>query len=286
MIMRSVPVNLIPAARQRVWGVPAVLNFALGGLGSGFYAAAALTAGLAPSPAVTLAAWLGPLLVFAGLGAVATEAGRPLRGPRVLARVRTSWMSRELVLAAGFAALALLELVAPSALQRGLAAGAGLGFAAAQGFLVRRARAVIAWDVPAMPLLFVASALMSGAGLVLVVTPVAGGSTPTLAGILTLVPLAVVGWLMYVTWSAAPAFVDATAPLRGATGTALGVVGYLLPWIIVALALALPFCAPALPAAGVLMIAGQAWSKWLVVLTVAALRPVTLGALTLHRRVS
>jgi DMSO reductase anchor subunit len=286
MITPSAPVDLIPARRQNLWGVPAVLNFALGGLGSGFYAAAALTAGTAPSPAVALAAWLGPLLVMAGLVAVATEAGRPLRGPRVLARVRTSWMSRELWLGAVFAALAVLEAIAPSALQRSLAVAAALAFAAAQGFIVRRGRAVVAWDVPVIPLVFVGSALVSGAGLVLAVTPIGGGSPSTLAGILTLLPLAFVGWLMYVTWSVAPAFVRATEALRGATGAALGVVGYLLPWVLVALAVVLPVFATALPVAGALMVAGQAWSKWLLVLTVAELRAVTLGALTLQRRVS
>jgi hypothetical protein len=39
--------------------------------------------------------------VLAGFAAVAGEAGRPLRGPRVLWKVRTSWMSRELWIGAG-----------------------------------------------------------------------------------------------------------------------------------------------------------------------------------------
>jgi hypothetical protein len=34
------------------------------------------------------------------------------------------------------------------------------------------------------------------------------------------------------------------------------------------------------------MVAGQAWSKWLLILTVAELRPVTIRGLTLQRRVS
>jgi DMSO reductase anchor subunit len=264
-----------------------VLNFALGGRGGGFYAAAALSAALEPSPAVALASWLGPALVLAGFAAVATEAGRPLRGARVLARVRTSWMSRELVLGAAFAALALMDLAAPSPAQRLLALAAGLAFAGAQGYILRRARAVTAWDVPVMPLVFVASALMSGAGLLLVVEPFVGAAGAyTFGATLTLVPLAFVGWLVYVTWSSAPAFVHATDPLRATPGTALGVVGYLLPWIMVAPALALPPLAVAAPVAGALMIAGQAWSKWLIVLTVAELRPVTLGVLTLRRRVS
>lgn len=282
------PVELIPATRQRVWGVPAVLNFALGGLGAGFYAAAALSAGFGPSPAVTLAAWLGPALVLGGFVAVATEAGRPLRGARVLARVGTSWMSRELVLGGAFAALAVAEWLAPAWALRALAAAAGLALVAAQGLIVRRARAVVAWDVPVVPLMFVASALVSGAGLLLIAAPVLGGAPAghTLGGTLTVLPLAFVAWLVYVTWSAEPAFTRATHALREAPGTALGVAGYLLPWIVVAVAVGLPALAPLVPVAGALMVAGQAWSKWLLILTVADLRPVTLGTLTLQRRVS
>src|SRR5262245_57845524 len=115
------PVELIPATPQRLWGAPAVANFALGGLGAGFYATAVLAARFEASTTVSLAAWLGPLLVFAGFAAVATEAGRPLRGARGLARVRTSWMSRELVLGGVFAAAALAEWVTPSPTQRAAA---------------------------------------------------------------------------------------------------------------------------------------------------------------------
>jgi DMSO reductase anchor subunit len=288
MAATSAPVELIPPVTQRVWGVPAVLNFVLGGLGAGFYAAAALAARLEASPTVALAAWLGPALVLAGFAAVATEAGRPLRGVRVLARVRTSWMSRELVLGGVFASAALAEWIAPGPAQRGAAALAALGLAAAQGFILRRGTAVPAWDVPVLPLLFGASALVSGAGLVLVVET-AGGGVPgadALGGALAVVVLGLIAWLTYVTWSEEPAFARPTAPLRAAPGAVLGIAGYLLPAAAIVLTVALPPAAPAAALGGVLMIAGQACTKWLLVLTVAALRPVTLGTLDLHRRVT
>jgi DMSO reductase anchor subunit len=281
-------VELIPPVRQRLWGVPAVLNFVLGGLGAGFYAVAALGAGWEAAPAVALAAWLGPALVLAGFAAVATEAGRPLRGARVLARPGTSWMSRELWLGGLFAAAALAEWVAPSPAQRAAATLAALALAGAQGFIVRRAKAVVAWDVPVMPLVFLASALVSGAGLALVVAPALGGGPggDRLGGTLSVLALGFVAWLMYLRWSSEPGFVRATRPLRAGPGVALGVIGYLLPWVAVALALTLPPLAPAAPLAGALMIAGQARAKWLLLLTVADLGPVTLGTLDLHRRVS
>jgi DMSO reductase anchor subunit len=278
----------IPAVAHRVWGVPAVLNFALGGLGAGFYVAAVLAARLQASPTVAVAAWLGPALVLAGFAAVATEAGRPLRGARVLARVRTSWMSRELVLGSVFAAAALAEWLAPGPGPRAAATVAALALVVAQGCILRRATAVPAWDVAVLPLLFVASALVSGAGLVLVAEAVDGGDTGggVLTGALAVLVLGFVAWLTYVTWSDDPGFARPTAPLRGGPGAVLGIGGYLLPALAIALALALPPLAPAAALGGVLMIAGQVWTKWLLILSVATLRPVTLGSLDLRRRVT
>ena len=288
MTTTSAAVEVIPAVPQRVWRMPAVLNFTLGGFGAGFYTAAVLASGLDASPAVALAAWLGPALVFAGFGAVALEAGRPLRGARVLVRVRSSWMSRELLLGGVFALLALSEWIAPAPLLRAFALLAALALGAAQGFILRRAKAIAAWDVPVMPVLFVVGALVSGAGLLLAVMPALGEapSSALLTGALAVIVLGVVTWLAYVTWSPAPSFAQPTAPLRAQPGVALGLVGYLLPAIVLGLVLAVPALVPAAVIAGALLIAGQVWTKWLLVLTVATLRPVTLAGLTLQRRVS
>jgi DMSO reductase anchor subunit len=289
MTMTPATVEVIPAVPQRVWRVPAVLNFALGGVGAGFYAIAVLASAFGASPTVELAAWLGPALVFAGFGAVAVEAGRPLRGPRVLARVRSSWMSRELLLGGAFAVLALSEWIAPGPLPRALAMLAALALAAAQGFLLRSAKAIGAWDVPIMPVVFVVAALVSGTGLLLAVMPALGEapSPGLLTGALAVIVLGAVTWLVYVTWSAAPSFARPTEPLRMQPGVALGFVGYLLPAIVLALAVALPPLAfPAAVIAGALLIAGQLWTKWLLIRTVATLRPITLVGLNLTRRIS
>ncbi len=99
------PIDLLPSRPQTFWGWPAVLNFFLGGLGAGFYVVTVLAEGPDGRSAVmTLASWLAPACVLAGFAAVAAEAGRPLRGPRVLLRVGTSWMSRELWLGGAFVA--------------------------------------------------------------------------------------------------------------------------------------------------------------------------------------
>lgn len=276
--------TLIAGVRQQVWRTPAVLNFALGGLGAGFYLAAAVAGGEARA----VAAWLGPILVLAGFVAVAAEAGRPRRGPRVLARVATSWMSREAVLGGAFAALAVLEIAAPGPWLRALAAGAALAYALAQGRILAAARGVTAWSVGVMPGVFLASAAVSGLGLLLVVDGLTGRPPGVQRlGATLLVLVGALGlWLAYLGWKREGHFAHAVRSLREGPG-ALAVVGggYVAPLTLVAAALAVD--APGLAvAAGALMVLGQAAAKWLLIVVAGELRPITLANLTLQRRAS
>lgn len=282
------PVELIPAERQALWGWPAVLNFVFGGAGAGLYLAAALAAGGGPSPALTVASWLAPVLVLAGFAAVATEAGRPLRGPRVLARLRTSWMSRELWVGGAFVVLAGAEFQVPSAALRALAGLTAVALALAQGLILSHARAVAAWDAPVMPLVFLASAALSGAGLFGLVE-VAGGRTPgapVLGALMLLCVLGALVWLAFVTWSREATFARATLPLReGRAAVAIVGGGYLAPFLLFGLALALPELAlPAVTVGGAALILGQVQAKSVLILTAGQLRPVTLTNLSLERR--
>ncbi len=282
------PVALIPARPQTLWGLPAVINFALGGTGAGLYVAAAIAAGLGSSASLTIASWLGPVLVLAGFAAVATEAGRPWRGARVLARVRTSWMSRELAVGGLFALLAAGEFVAPSRGQRLAAVAAAVGLVLAQGLILRQAAGVTAWAVPPMPAVFLQSALVAGAGLLVVIDVARGVSLDgaPLGAVIALLPVAAIVWLAYVTWSDGP-FADATRSLReGGTATAIFGGGYVAPFALLALALALGehTVAPAL--GGLLMLAGQGYAKAVLILRCGQLRPITVPQLRLVRRPS
>lgn len=285
--MTTGPIELIPAQPQALWGRLAVANFALGGLGAGLYLVAAGAARWGSSPAVAIASWLGPALVLAGFAAVAAEAGRPWRGPRVLARVGTSWMSRELWFGGAFVVLAGLGLVAPRPALRLLAAAAAVALALAQGLILRHARGVAAWDAPLMPPLFLASALLSGLGLHTLIE-VAGGRTPARALLGATIGFLVVGlgvWLAYLTGSRDEAFRRATGPLRdGRLAIELAAGGYLLPLVLAGLALGLPAggeLAAALGAA--LIIAGQVRAKAALLLRAGRLRPVTIPHLRLGR---
>ncbi len=206
----------------------------------------------------------------------------------MLARVATAWMSRELWLGGLFTILAAAEFIVPSEVQRLAATVAAVLFVLAQGFILRQARGVTAWSVSPMPLVFLQSALVGGAGLMVVLdvalrVPLDGA---VIAPIVALLPAAVIVWLAFVTW-ADGAFADATRPLReGGLALAIFGAGYVAPFALFALALALGdhTVAPAL--GGLLMVIAQAYAKAMLILRCGQLRPITVPYLRLERRPS
>jgi formate-dependent nitrite reductase membrane component NrfD len=284
------PVELIPAQRQRLWGWQAVVNFTLGGVGAGLYGTAVLAAGFERTPAVVLASWLAPLLVLAGFAAVAGEAGRPLRGPRVLWKVRTSWMSRELWIGGAFVLLVAADFAFPLRIHRAQALAAAILLALAQGMILRRSRGIAAWDVPIMPWLFLFSAAVSGSGAYMLLEVLAGRtiSPVVIEASLVLIVAAVGLDRAYVFTPAGQAFRAATASLRDGRAGRVGVgVGTVIPLGALAVALASPAAAaPAVALAGLAMVAGQAHFKAELILRAGLLRPITVPTLRMSRRLS
>jgi DMSO reductase anchor subunit len=284
------PLELIAATPQTLWGMPAVLNFTLVGLGAGFYVAATLAAALGMTDALALAAWLAPALVLAGFAAVASEAGRPLRGLRVLRGVATSWMSRELWLGGLFVLLALADEALPQPGLRPLAAAAAIALVLAQGAMLKNARAIAAWSVPVMPVVFMAAAAVSGLSLLLLAELMAGRrpGRALLATTLAVLALGLLVWLGFLASSSDPSFVGATAPLRrGAAAMEIIVAGYAAPLAFLALALAFPAWSTGPTAmAASLALVGQFRARSALILTAGQRRPVTLATLTLPRRPS
>jgi len=284
------PVELIPAQRQRLWGWQAVVNFTLGGVGAGLYGTAVIVAGFERGPAVALASWLAPLLVLAGFAAVAGEAGRPLRGPRVLWKVRTSWMSRELWIGVAFVLLIAADIAFPLRIHRAQALAAAVLLALAQGMILRRSRGIAAWDAAVMPWLFLLSAAVSGAGAYMLLEVLAGRTVPpaVLAAGILLVILTFWAGRVYVSTRAGHAFRDATASLRdGAAWRLAAGLGGALPLGALAVALAVPaVAAPAAALAGLAMVACQAYVKTELILRAGLLRPITVAKLRMSRRSS
>ena len=288
--IRPPRLEMLPSRPQALWGWPAVLNFVLGGLGAGWYIVAVLAAGLERSPGVTAASWAAPPLVLAGFAAVAGEAGRPLRGPRVLRRLWTSWMSRELLIGVAFVLLIVADLAFPLRLHRAQALVAATLLALAQGFILREARGIPAWNVPIMPALFLSSALLSGAGTYLLVESAAGRPPgPAAVGaVLGLVVIGFLAWARYLDGSREPAFVQSVATLRQRrSALVIEVGGHGLPVLLGLVALAAPAAAaPLLALAGALAVAGQVHAKACLVRAAGRLRPITLAVTLPGRRAS
>jgi phenylacetyl-CoA:acceptor oxidoreductase subunit 2 len=148
--------------QQTNWDARAAANFIGGGAGGGLIVSAALSGAQGIALAVPLA--LGLALIAAGLLSVFAEIGRPLRAVNVIINPRTSWMSREalvapFVFATGAAAIFGYEIcVYP-------AAAFALAFVYCQGRMLQASRGIPAWRTPALLPLMVTTGLAEGAGL-------------------------------------------------------------------------------------------------------------------------
>ena len=157
---------------QTNWDIRAALNFICGGAGSGLLVAAALFSWQAQPPLPALV--VGAALMGAGLFSVWLEIGRPLRAVNVTFNARTSWMTREALLAP-----VVFALAAASALGWQWAAPplalAALLYGYAQGRMIAAARGIPAWRDAMIPTLFVTTALAEGGGLFLIAGALQGG---------------------------------------------------------------------------------------------------------------
>jgi formate-dependent nitrite reductase membrane component NrfD len=186
--------------------------------------------------------------------------------------------------------LVAADLAFPLRLHRAQAALAAVLLALAQGFIVRRARGVTAWDVPIMPLLFLLSALLSGAGAYLVIEGVAARPAilAAVGAVLGLIVVAFVAWGRYLEWTSEDAYRRAVAPLQESrSALVIDGAGYGLPLMLGLAALAAPAVAgPLLALAGALLIAGQVYAKARLILAAGQLRPITLTIALSKRRSS
>lgn len=289
--------ELIKPQKQKVWKLPAAINFTFGGIGAGMYIVAWLAnapeqsewlslfrAGNANWFALALGAGifklLGPALAALGFIALTTEAGRPQRGINLFRHLRRSWMSRETLAFAIFAPLAGLDFLFPNATLRALAVIAALALMICQGMIVYRARGVIAWNTELMPWIFIASGWSSGAGLYVLVCAARDIFVPNpilffaITGALVNIAL----WLVYV-YVADGYFRDAVRELRAADSLALtGLIGHALPIFLLALVAFsnLEFENALIAASGAGLIIGAFAQKFGIILRAGYLRAIML----------
>lgn len=154
--------------QQSNWDWRAAGNFVFGGAGSGLIVFAASAGVGARVPML-----VGAALVALGLLCVWAEIGRPWRALHVYFNPRTSWMSREAIVAPVlFAAIAAHWAGIPRA---GWVAGAlAIAYAYCQARILVAAKGIPAWREPRLAHLMLATGLAEGGGLYLLL---AGGAT-------------------------------------------------------------------------------------------------------------
>ncbi len=149
---------------QTKWDWRAVGNFAGGGAGAGLWLAALLVGG--DGNAFRLLAFLALAVTALGLLCVMAKMGRPERALNIFRHVETSWMTRE-----GFAMPTLFGCGMGALWQGGVgvmalvATASALFFLYCQARILREARGIPTWSVPAIIPLLLASGLAEGTGL-------------------------------------------------------------------------------------------------------------------------
>ncbi len=272
----------IASRRQSYWDLRAAGNFIGGGSGAGLLVMAALAA-FAGAP-FRLALALGLAGVLLGLSLVWLEIGRPWRALNVFFHPRTSWMTREGIVAGLLLPVGLVASLTASALATAATALLAGGFLYCQARILRAARGIPAWRQAEIVPLILATGFAEGSGLYLL------AGTATIAAITCALLAALAreaAWRAYreglaSTKLAQPslaAFESASARgTRAAQITAMAV-------MVLALAAArfAPGASASLAAAAGALAAGGGWGLKAVLITRAAFtRPVAIPVMPMR----
>lgn len=234
-----IPLQLKKPVEQKTWGWPAAVNFIIGGTGGGVYLFSFFQAfmwfGSASFFKSLPFGLISPLLISIGFLCLGIETGRPLRGCYLFRNPQKSWISRETFAFCIFIPASLCDYFFPYPIFKLLAITAALGFLVSQGFIVYRARAITAWNMPIIPLVFLSSALVSGYGLSLILTVTdAKGSDQTMLffGLISLFFNLLI-WLVYLWQSSSTDIYSTTKKLRQLFSLTLTIgVGQIIPFFL------------------------------------------------------
>jgi len=192
--------------KQQHWDERAATNFTAGGIGGGLVVVTALLAlGGAPSKAALV---IGMAIMALGLTTVWFEIGRPLRALNVYINLRQSWMTREAYVAGATFALGALAWWT-GAVALFVAAGATAAvFVYCQARMLRRSVGIPAWREPSLVRFILATALVEGLalGLILQLVMTGGAAAAPAWGL----ALALATAARYLAWRRYRALVEAT----------------------------------------------------------------------------
>jgi DMSO reductase anchor subunit len=288
--MKAGGVRLITPTQQTTWHWPAVVSFVLGGAGSSFYLVIMLVCvcrGVVLTGLQSMVVGMLSLsLIGLGFLALAAEAGRPFRGRYLLGNLRSAWISREVLACIVFFAAVVLNSFFFHTALAAVATLAALGLLLSHSFIVYQARAITAWNVPLVSVVFAASSLVSGAGLALLIGPMVKLPLGLVSASISLICVAVnmVLWFWYLKWSRSAYFKKATQILRRPMALVMVIgFGQLLPLVML---LHLLYGAhmqsgaetsqTAAVLAGMAMVAGGAAQKIGIILQAGARRAIEL----------
>lgn len=160
---------------QPFWDARAAGNFIGGGTGSGLLLWTAIASsghGTETTPTLLIAL----ACIGVGLFCVWMEIGRPLRALNVFFHARTSWMTREAIIAGPLFLCGAIALLSGSLFFTWLAALIAMSFLYCQARILQAARGIPAWREPALLALLVVTGLAEGAGVLALVSPLLAGS--------------------------------------------------------------------------------------------------------------
>jgi len=152
---------------QSNWDLRAAGNFVFGGAGTGLVIFAAIAHAFGAAYAIP--ALGGLALVGLGLLCVWAEIGRPLRAMNVYRHAKTSWMTREAMVAPFLFASGLGAAWTGSGALTWVAAVLALGYLTCQAQMIRASKGIPAWRSPFVIPLVMLSGLCEGAGLAVMV---------------------------------------------------------------------------------------------------------------------
>jgi phenylacetyl-CoA:acceptor oxidoreductase subunit 2 len=149
---------------QMHWDWRAAGNFIGGGTGTGLLIMVAAT-GAEPAGGAIL---VGLLCIAAGLSCVWAEIGRPWRALNVFRHARTSWMTREALVAPAVFVGGALALLTQAPAWRVVTAVCAAAFLYCQARMLQAAKGIPAWRQPRLVPLILLTGLAEGAGLLAV----------------------------------------------------------------------------------------------------------------------
>lgn len=221
--MNTPVLNHVAPAQQHFWDWRAAGNYIGGGSGAGVLLYAALEWRAAPGMNL-----LGLALVGLGLLCVWAEIGRPFRALNVFLHAKSSWMTREAMVATVLLPAGLAASWFGSRPLAWLTAVLALAYVYCQARMIQGARGIPAWRHPRTVPLMVATGLTEGAGLaiafqamVAMQAPAAWGAPVSwaqvmLAGLVLVRALAFAAWRSGLAQAGAPRRTHAVlAKLRG-----------------------------------------------------------------------